>query len=60
ALRTIEQWLQWFEDNDCNAESSRTATRGIRSILEPYCCAKEHVQNERTSNSILPIRRNNV
>ncbi|KFD56677.1 hypothetical protein M513_02353 [Trichuris suis] len=29
ALQTIEQWLQWFEDNDCNAESSRIAKRGI-------------------------------
>ncbi|KFD70548.1 LOW QUALITY PROTEIN: hypothetical protein M514_17341 [Trichuris suis] len=35
-LQTIEQWLQWFEDNDCNAESSRLATRGIRASLESY------------------------
>ncbi|KFD68463.1 hypothetical protein M514_19289, partial [Trichuris suis] len=30
-LETIEQRLQWLEDNDCNAERSGTATRGPRS-----------------------------
>ncbi|KFD59302.1 hypothetical protein M514_28519, partial [Trichuris suis] len=35
-LETIEQRLQWLEDNDCNAERSGIATRGIRACLEPY------------------------
>uniref|UniRef100_A0A5S6QV23 DDE-1 domain-containing protein n=1 Tax=Trichuris muris TaxID=70415 RepID=A0A5S6QV23_TRIMR len=35
-LETIEQRLQWLEDNDCNAERSGKTTRGIRACLEPY------------------------
>ncbi|CDW60391.1 CENP-B N and HTH Tnp Tc5 domain containing protei n [Trichuris trichiura] len=35
-LKTIEQRLQWLEDNDCNAERSGKTTRGIRACLEPY------------------------
>ncbi|KFD56637.1 hypothetical protein M514_02313 [Trichuris suis] len=36
ALETIEQRLQCLEDNDCNAEGSRIAKRGVPAILESY------------------------
>ncbi|KFD59040.1 hypothetical protein M514_00203 [Trichuris suis] len=35
ALQTTEQQLRWLEDNNCSAERSRIAKRGVQASVEP-------------------------